>query len=149
MTIGDWIAAAAVVAAVVTAIIGVVTGIVDRRSALRIAEDDRRASTRQARLMFEWEAAQRLAVNLARGGHTAPVIRSDMGAEALALVALLGPKRVPNLWARKVGKTDQELSEFVADESKEQFLRDAVEAERAMSAIASELHGDAAAQDSA
>lgn len=149
MTAGDWIAAAAVLAAVVTAIIGVVTGIVDRRSARRIAEEDRRASTRQVRLMFEWEAAQRLAVNLARGGHTDPVVIKDMGAEALALVALLGPERVPHLWARRVGKTDQELREFVADESQEQFLRDAVEAERAMSAIASELRGDAAAQSRA
>ena len=75
-----------------------------------------------------------------------PSLARTWGAEALALVALLGPERVPHLWTRRVGKTDQELREFVADESKEQFVRDAVEAERAMSAIASELRGDAAAQ---
>jgi hypothetical protein len=142
VTAGDWIAVAAVVAAVVTAIVGVVTGIVDRRSARRIAQEDRRASTRQARLMFEWEVAQRLSINLARGGHTDPAISKDMGAEALALVALLGPERVPNLWARRVGKSDEELREFVADESKQQFLRDAVEAERAMNEIATELRAN-------
>ena len=149
MTAGDWIATAAVLAAIITAIIGVVTGVVDRRSARRIAEEDRRASARQVRLMFEWEAAQRLAVNLARGGHTDPVISKDMGAEALALVALLGPERVPHLWKRRVGKTDQELREFIGDESKAQFVRDSVEAERAMNAIASELRVDAAAQNRA
>lgn len=129
MTAGDWIAVAAVVAAVVTAIVGVIIGIIDRRSARRIAEEDRRASTRQARLTFEWEAAQRLAINLARGGHTDPVISKDMGAEALALIALLGPERVPNLWAARVGKSDEELRAFIADENNAEFLRNAVEAE--------------------
>lgn len=139
MTASDGIAIAAVVAAVITAIIGIITGIVDRRNARRVAEDDRRSSMRQARLMFEWEAAQRLSINLARGGHTDPVIRKDMGAEALALVALLGPDRVPNLWNIKIGKSDEELRAFIADDSNEGFLRDSVEAERAMNQIAQEL----------
>lgn len=106
MTTSDWIALTAVIAAVATAIVGIITGIVDRRSARRTAEADRRASARQARLMFEWEAAQRLAINLARGGHTDPVISKDMGAEALALIALLGPERVPHMWEERVGKSE-------------------------------------------
>lgn len=139
MNFSDAIALAAVLAAVLTAIIGVVTGIVDRRQARQTAEEDRRANARQARLMFEWEAAQRLAINLARGGHTDPVIRKDMGAEALALIALLGPERVPKLWAERVGKSDEELRAFIADENNADFLRNAVEAERAMNEIATEL----------
>lgn len=98
---------------------------------------------RQARLLFEWEAAKRLAILEARGGHTDPVIVKDRGAETLALVALLGPERVPQMWARKVGKTDAELASFIADASEPQFLRDSVEAERAMSAIAKEIRDGA------
>lgn len=139
MTVSDGIALAAVLAAVVTAIIGVVTGIVDRRSARRLAEEDRRASAKQARLMFEWEAAQRLAINLARGGHTDPVIVRDMGAEALALTALLGPNRVPHMWEERVGKSDEEMQAFVDDTSNEKWLRWAAEAERAMHRIATEI----------
>jgi hypothetical protein len=135
----DWIALTAVVAAVATAIVGVITGIVDRRSARTTAEEDRRASARQARLMFEWEAAQRLAINLARGGHTDPVIVKDMGAEALALTALLGPDRVPHMWSERVGKSDEEMQAFVDDPSNERWLRWAAEAERAMNRIAQEI----------
>lgn len=143
MSISDGIALAAVLAAIVTAIIGVLTGIVDRRSARRLAEEDRRASAKQARLMFEWEAAQRLAINLARGGHTDPVTSKDMGAEALALTALLGPDRVPHMWAERVGKSDDEMQAFVDDQSNERWLRHAAEAERAMNKIAQEIRDQA------
>lgn len=111
----------------------------DRRNAREIAEKDRRIALRQSRLLFEWEAAKRLSVLEARGGHVDPVISKDMGAETMALVALLGKDRVPEMWARRVGKTDAELRAFVLDESQPQYLRDAVEAERAVQSIAVEL----------
>lgn len=74
----------------------------------------------------------RLSVLEARGGHTGPVVRKDIGAETLALVAMLGPDRVPEMRWRRVTKSDEELRDFIADESQPSFLRDAVEAERAV-----------------
>lgn len=111
----------------------------DRRNALRIAEGDRRASVDQARLLAELEVAIRLSVLGERGGHTDPVIVNDMGAETLALIAVLGPDRVPEIWKRRVTKSDEELRAFIADKSEPQFLRDADEAERAVYDILHEL----------
>lgn len=129
----------AILAAVGASMVALIIAGRDRENARRIAHEDRRASLRQSQLTFEWDAACRLSINLARGGHSDPAVSKDMGAEALALVALLGPERVPNLWARRVGHSDRELREMIEDESKEQFVRDAIEAERAMNDIASEI----------
>lgn len=142
MTAGDWSAIAAVVAAVATAIVAVITGIVDRRSA---AGSPRRTAARARDRLGSCSSGRRRSVSrstLARGGHTDPVIRKDMGAEALALIALLGPEPDPKLWADRVGKSDEELRAFVADESNAEFLRNAVEAERAMNGIAPELRAE-------
>ena len=139
MTIGDLISLFAALAATGAAIAAVIIGIYDRRNARQIAVEDRRAAARQARLVFEWEAAKRLAIIEARGGHTDRVISKDMGAESLALTGLLGRDRVPNMWDRRVGKSDEELRAFIEDETNEEYLRDAVEAERAMKMIADEI----------
>src|SRR5699024_10055860 len=111
----------------------------DRRNAIKIANGDRRAAAAQARLLAELDAAIRLSVLEARGGHTDPVISKDMGAETLALVAMLGPKRVPEMWKRRVAKSDEELRAFIADESQPHYLRDSVEAERAVHSILRDL----------
>lgn len=133
------IQAAATVVALGAAIAALAIAAADRRNARRIAEADRRASMKQARLMFEWEAAKRLSIIEARGGHTDKTISKDMGAESLALIGLLGPDRVPTMWGRRVGKSTEELTAYAANESEPQFLRDSVEAELAMDAIAKEI----------
>lgn len=40
--------------------------------------------------------------------------------------------RVPEMWKRRVKKSDEELRAFIAEENEPQFIRDAVEAERAV-----------------
>jgi hypothetical protein len=144
MTLADFIQVLVVFTAAGASIVALVIASKDRRHSAAIAEADRRASAEQARLLVELEAAKRLSILEARGGHTDPVIVKDMGAETLALIAFLGPDRVPNMWKRRVTKSDAELREFIADESKEQFLRDAVEAERAVHDILRDLrmHAD-------
>ena len=139
MTAGDIIQVVAVVVAIGASIVALVIASMDRRNALKIAEGDRRAAVDQARLLAELDAATRLSVLEARGGHTDPVISKDMGAETLALIAMLGPDRVPEMWKRRVAKSDEELRAFIADENEPQFLRDAVEAERAVHDILHEL----------
>ncbi len=140
MTIGDWIQALAVLAAVGSSVVALIIGSRDRKNAIKIAEDDRRSAATQARLLVELEAAKRLSILEARGGHTDRAISKDMGAETLALIAMLGPGRVPNMWKRRVTKSDDELRAFIADDSKEEFLRDAVEAERAVYDILRDLN---------
>lgn len=139
MTTGDIIQIAAVIVAVGASLVALVIASMDRRNAIKIAEDDRRAATDQARLLAELQAAIRLSVLEARGGHTNPAIRKDMGAETLALIAMLGPDRVPEMWKRRVEKSDEKLRAFIADENEPQFLRDAAEAERAVHDILRDL----------
>ncbi len=139
MTLSDFIQVLAVLAALSASIVALLIAAKDRKNATKVAEDDRRNAVNQALLVSELEAAKRLAILEARGGHTDPVARSDMAAETLALTALLGPDRVPHMWKRRVEKTDAELRAFIEDESKEQFLRDAVEAERAVYDILRDL----------
>lgn len=139
MTPGDIIQIAVVAVALGASIVALVIASMDRRNAVKIAEDDRRIAVDQALLLAELEAAIRLSVLEARGGHTDPGVRMDMGAETLALVAMLGPGRVPEMWRRRVTKSDEELRAFVANENEPQFLRDAVEAERAVHDVLSEL----------
>lgn len=137
--IAIWVQVAVVLvtAGAVIAALGIASA--DRRHSARLTREATTASMRQARLLFEWEAAKRLSILEARGGHTDPVISKDMGAETLALIALLGPERVPEMWNRRVGKTDTELRSFIDDQSQPQFLRDSVEAERAVNTIGDEI----------
>lgn len=139
MTLSDLLQVLATAAALGASFIALVIAAQDRKSAIKIAEDDRRTAVDQALLLSELDAAKRLAILEARGGHTDPEARSDIAAETLALTALLGPDRVPHMWSRRVEKTDGELRAFIEDQSKEQFLRDAVEAERAVHDILSDL----------
>lgn len=125
--------------ALVASIVALVIAAQDRKHAARIAAEDRRHALDQSLLLAELEAAKRLAILEARGGHTDPVIVKDMGAETLALIAMLGPDRVPRMWERRVSKSDAELRAFVNDDSNKEFLRDAVEAERAVHDILQEL----------
>lgn len=139
MTFGDWIQAVSTLVTLGAVLVALHIASADRKHAAEIAKADRKSNARQARLIFEWEAAKRLSILEARGGHTDKVISKDMGAETLALIALLGPDRVPRMWDRRVGMTDAELGAFIDDEGEPQFLRDSVEAEQAMTSIASEM----------
>lgn len=95
-TILWWQAASVMVAALAAtaaAIVAIVLGALDRRSAQRIAAEDRAAALRQARLMTEIDALTRLAAIRTRGGANDEGMRA--AAEAAALVSLLGRERVP------------------------------------------------------
>lgn len=61
--------AAAILAAVGASTVALVIASQDRVNAQRVAAEDRRESARQARLMFELDAARRLSINLARRPH--------------------------------------------------------------------------------
>lgn len=139
MSAGDIIQVIAIIVAVGASIVALVIAYQDRRSAIAIAETDRRIAIDQARLLSDLEAATRLSILEARGGHTDSAVAKDMGAETLALIARLGPDRVPRMWQRRVAKSDQELRAFIEDESEPEFLRDAVEAERAVQDILGDL----------
>lgn len=139
MAVGDVIQIAAILVAAGASIVALIIASMDRRNAIKIAEDDRQVAADQARLLAELEAAIRLSVLEARGGHTDPIISKDMGAETLALIAMLGPDRVPEMWKRRVEKSDEELRAFIANENEPEFLRDAVEAERAVYDILKDL----------
>lgn len=139
MLSGHMIQIVAVLVAVAASVVALIIASMDRRTAIRVAEDDRRVAIDQARLLAELEAAVRLSVLEARGGHTDPVISKDIGAETLALIAMLGPERVPEIWKRRVSKSDEELRTFIADQTEPEHLRDAVEAERAVHDVLRDL----------
>lgn len=138
-TLSDWIQVLVVVAAVGASIVALRIAAQDRKNAIKLSEKDRRLAVDQALLLAELDAAKRLAILEARGGHTDSAISKDMGAETLALIALLGPDRVPHMWKRRVTKSDEELRAFIEDQTKKEFLRDAVEAERAVHDILGDL----------
>ena len=112
MSASDLIQVAAVLAAVAAAIAALVVSALDRRNARRIADADRASALRHAHLMFELNTLTRLSENLNRGGSTDPLETARMGAEALTLVGVLSPKRLPELWERKVGDDDRLRAAF-------------------------------------
>ncbi len=89
--------------------------------------------------MFELDMLVRLSKNLRRGGHSERSISKDMGAEAGALISVLGPERLPRNWQKRVGKDKKDLLDFMNDKSNEAWLRHAVEAHLAMSDVLAEL----------
>lgn len=138
MTLSDILQLAATLVALATGIAALSIAHKDRRHATKLAEDDRRSALRQAQLMSELDAATRLAINLGRGGHMDKEIRKSMGTEALTLITLLGPERVPDLWASRSASTE-DLRAKADDESREPWDRGRAEAAGAMSAIIDEI----------
>jgi hypothetical protein len=134
-----WVQVAAVLAAVGAAIVALVISRQDRENARKIAAEDRRTALLQGKLMFELEALLRLSQNLRRGGHEDTGISKDMGAEAGALIGAIGPERLPTNWDKRVAQTPEELRAFVQDETKQDWLRRAVEAQLALMAVSEEL----------
>ncbi|WP_440694754.1 hypothetical protein [Clavibacter nebraskensis] len=132
----------AIVAALIAALIALYTSAADRRnnrliaSAARDDADRARAdAVRRQQLATELEHAIRLSVNLNHGGSTDPLVRKQLGAEALALVALLGPERVPALWARKVAMDETALRAEMEKPETPQFQKDIIEASLAVQAV--------------
>lgn len=116
--------------------------------ALRIAVGNRRSSLRQAHLMFELDAAVRLAQNHIHPGTSdqdtaATLERARMGAEASALAGALGPERIPEYWRHKF-ESEDELRKNLADPTTEEFWRWASESQLAVFAILREIAAEEA-----
>jgi hypothetical protein len=141
--INNIISALAVVAAVVAAIIALKISADDRRNAQKIASDDRREALRQAHLLFELEQLTRLSENRNRGGSTDPEERKRLGAEALMLMGVLGPERLPTQWERAVGP-DERIQAAFDEPDMPQFKRDAQETQLAVSAVLREIRASIA-----
>lgn len=136
------------VAAVAAAIIALLIGARDRKKADEIAKADRvhaqvlaeraqkhaedladhqaRTALEHEKLMFDLGLATRLLENIIRSGSVDTQESKRMGAEALALIGLLGPKRLPQQWARRQ-LDNEKLKSIAADESKETFIRNQAE----------------------
>jgi|GEM_PF-1800035 len=148
-----WVQVAAVLAALIAAVAAVWVGARDRRNAQRIAdedrrhaqriaEDDRRAALRQSRLMFELDAALRLAANQRRGGSDDKNERARMGTEAAVLTGFLGPELLPHLTSELNPETDEELRRYMADPKTEEWKRRATEAHLAMLRVVRDLRAE-------
>jgi len=125
--------------AVGAAVVALVIGALDRRTVREIAAEDRRASLEHAKLMFDLEALLRLSQNLERGGHTDSTVSKDMGAEAAALVNLIGPERLPVTWAAKRGSTLDEAREFAAREDTPPFKKHSIEVHLELDRVAQRI----------
>ena len=77
--------------------------------------------------------------NLRRGGHSDSDISKDMGAEAGAIIGAIGPDRLPRNWAKRVAKSDEELREFMDDDTEPDWLRRSVEAHIALNEVTQEI----------
>lgn len=141
MTTSDMIQIAAVLAAIAASIVALLISALDRRNARRIADADRASALRHSHLMFELDALTRLSQNLNRGGSTDALERAQMGAEALTLVGVLSPERVPELWERKVGNDDRLRAAF-NDPEMPDYKKEALEAQLAISAVLREIRDE-------
>jgi hypothetical protein len=144
MTTSDLIQVSAVLAAVSAAIVALIVSALDRRNARRIADADRASALSHSHLMFELEALTRLSQNLNRGGTTDALERARMGAEALTLVGVLSPQRLPELWERKIGDDDRLRAAF-NDSEMPDYKKDALETQLAISAVLREIRKETAA----
>lgn len=134
-----WIQVAAVIVAIGASVVALIVSALDRKTARKIAAADRLMAIRHGRLTFEMEALLRLTQNLRRGGSDDTQKSRDMGAEAGAIIGAIGPERLPRNWENRIEKTEEELRAFVADESKEDWLRRAVEAQLALMEVTEEI----------
>ena len=136
--------------AVASAIIALVIASKDRAEAARLAKESadlqfRLASSERAfrvehdRLSAERDALLRLAENLARGGSTDPLETAQMGAEALAIVGMIGPEKLPLYWAERVEMGDEEMMKFAAEDDTPEWVRWSIEAKVALSRTLQEL----------
>lgn len=136
-----WIQASAIVVAIGASIVALVISWRDRVNARLIASEDRRAALEQAKLMFDLEALLRLLENQNRGGSTDDLERARLGAEAMALVGLIGPNRLPTLWKRRIGHDDDGLRAKLTEESETpDFLKHTIETQLALNEVVREIY---------
>ena len=139
MAIGDFIQTAAVLVAVVASLVALFTSSRDRANARKIAAEDRRVALEQAKLMFDLEALLRLLQNHNRGGSTDALERKQMGAEAQAIIGMLGPDLLPQLWDRRIGVEEEKLREMLADDTTQEFKKWQYETQLAMNATTARI----------
>lgn len=135
----DWIQIVAVLVAVAAAVSALVIATVDRRTQLRIA----RKQATLSRLSIELEYAVRLSTNRNMGGSSDPAESKRLGAEALALASVVGPRWVPTQYQKAVnGKSPEELRASLSDEDSEtpQWVKWKIESGLAVQAIVDEMH---------
>ena len=136
--------------AVATAIIALIIASKDRKAASERAEEaakkqrdlaksDRVFQIEHDRLKAERDALLKLAQNLVRGGSTDALERKQMGAEALAIIGMIGPEKLPLSWAERVEKNDDDLLAFANEAETPDWIRKAIEAKLALSKTVSEL----------
>ncbi|PPH11643.1 hypothetical protein C5C71_06465 [Rathayibacter sp. AY1C1] len=133
---------AAVLTAVGASIVALLISAKDRANARGIAEMDRTAAIRHAKLMFELDAASRLLENQIRGGSKDPDEAERMGQEALALIAILGRERVPRLWDGRINRDDEALIRDIEEESTFEQWADALSAHLAVNAIVRDIDAE-------
>ena len=141
MTFTDAIHLGAVLAAVGAAIVALLISALDRRNARHIAAADRASALRQAHLMFELEALSRLSENFNRGGSTDSSESRRMGAEALSLIGLISPDRLPGLWNERVGD-DAKLQAHLDDPDFPSYKKWALETQLAVSAVLRDIRAE-------
>lgn len=138
MSLSDLIQTVAVLAAVGAAIVALVISAKDRENARTIAAEDRREALRQAYLLHELNVLGRLAENQNRGGSSDPVESRRLGAEALTLIGLAGPSRIPEQWKQAQGD-DEALRAAAAKPDMPQFKLKAIETQLAVNAVIREI----------
>ena len=97
--------------------------------------------------MFELEALLRLSQNLRRGGHSDDQISQDMGAEASALIAAIGPHRLPRLTKERVPETRGELLDIMTAGEEEHWLSGSIETHLALTSVVQEIEAEAQTAD--
>lgn len=141
MTVSDGIQLAATLVAVGASIVALVIASLDRRTQLRIARETRE----QSRLALELEYAVRLSANKNMGGSAEDAERKRLGAEALALAGVVGPRWAPRQYSRAMNyRTPEELRERLADSDETRtprWVKDKIEAGLAVQAIVAEMYG--------
>jgi len=148
--VGLWIQGASVVVAVGASVVALVVGGVDRRAAernaerdreaaRRLAENERREAAQHARRMLDFEALLRLAENQRRGGSSDAETRSELGAEAAVLTAMIGPERLPRLSQALNPESEAELRDFMDAPGTVEWQKRAAEAHLALLQITREI----------
>ncbi|WP_431278250.1 hypothetical protein [Leifsonia poae] len=135
LTTSDIIQIAVVIAAVGSSIIALCIAAKDRRAAAEEASRERKFQS----LRGELDLAMRLLTNTSRGGSTDPLERARLGAEQMALVGLLGEKRIPRLWKRRMNVTDEALRKMLDDPQEKDFKKWEYESLLAVNEIVREL----------
>lgn len=148
-----WIQAAAVVAAVAAAIIALTVSAKDRANSRHIAAADREAARtltttdrvdalRHAQLLFEQNVLLRLLENARHGGSTDDLKRADLGAEAAALIGIIGPERLPLNWDNRVHADESEMQAKLENSDGETppFVKHQIEVQLELNRVTREIH---------